>query len=232
MKPGNNNRIYSFAMIVLLLLFETGCKQKKFGESGTVTDVNGNVYKTITIGAQTWMQENLKATKLNDGTALPTIILDTTWSKLNSPAYCWSQNDSITNKKTYGALYNWFAVNTGKLCPTGWHVPSDAEWTTLTDYLGGLNKAGSSLKSSTGWTGNELVKATNSSGFTALPGSLRSVSGTFRDIGGHGFWWTSTETEADMKSAWMRRLNNCSSSAYSNGYPKVCGFSVRCVKDN
>ena len=116
------------------------------GESGlsnivtatpNVVDIDGNVYHTVTIGTQVWMVENLKTTRYNDGTAIPLVTDGTAWAALTTPGYCWYNNDSATYKNTYGALYNWYAVNTGKLAPTGWHVPTDSEWTVLTTYLGG-----------------------------------------------------------------------------------------------
>ena len=121
------------------------------GESGlsnvvtatpNVVDIDGNVYHTVTIGTQVWMVENLKTTKYNDGTAIPLVTDNTAWGALTTPGYCWYNNDSATYKNTYGALYNWYAVNTGKLAPTGWHVPTDSEWTVLTTYLGGQSVAG------------------------------------------------------------------------------------------
>ena len=100
-----------------------------------VTDVDGNSYNTVVIGTQTWMAENLKTTRLNDGTSIPLVTSSTTWGTLSTPAYCWYNNDEATNKVTYGALYNWYTAKSGKLCPSGWHIPSDDEWTTLTDLF-------------------------------------------------------------------------------------------------
>ena len=111
-----------------------------------VQDIDGNNYLTVTIGTQIWMAENLRTTKYNDGTAIPLVTDNTTWANLTTPAYCWYNNDAKTNGSTYGALYNWYSVNTKKLCPTGWHVPNDTEWTTLTTYLGGTAVAGGKLK--------------------------------------------------------------------------------------
>lgn len=119
-------------------------------EYGSVTDTEGNTYKTIKTVTQTWMAENLKTTKYNDGTLIPNVSDNTAWTQLSSGAYCWYSND-INNKSTFGALYNWYAVNTGKLCPEGWHVPGDDEWTTLTGYLGGEDVAGGKMKSTSGW---------------------------------------------------------------------------------
>ena len=210
-------------------MFTNSCKQNIV--SGTVTDIDGNVYSTVTIGTQEWMAENLKTIRFNDGTPIPLVTDNTAWSNLSTPGYCWSDNDT-TNKSTYGALYNWYAVNTGKLCPKGWHIPTDAEWTILTDYLGGLKVAGGNLKSTTSWVGIDLVNASNSSGFSALPGDSRNLDGTFNNVGSHGYWWSASESESDSHGAWMRRLNYCSSSVYCNSYPKMYGLSVRCVKNN
>jgi uncharacterized protein (TIGR02145 family) len=111
-----------------------------------LTDIDGNVYNTVIIGTQVWMTENLKTTKYNDNTKIPNVIDNTPWCTLPTPAYCWYKNDEASNKHSYGALYNWFTVNTGKLCPTGWHVPSEVEWTTLTDCLGGESIASGKIK--------------------------------------------------------------------------------------
>lgn len=122
-----------FSLIAIILITITGCK--KTDEPETVTDIDGNTYKAVTIGSQTWMAENLKTTKYNDGTSVPLITDFTEWFGLNTPAYCWYDNSEANNKETFGALYNWYAVETGKLCPTGWHVPSDDDWQTLVLYI-------------------------------------------------------------------------------------------------
>src|SRR5450759_4787246 len=114
-------------------------------QAQTVKDIDGNVYKTVTIGKQVWMVENLKTTKYNDGITIPLVIDNTAWTDLITPKYSWFNND-IANKEVYGALYNWYTVNTNKLCPKGWHIPTDEEWTTLTTYLGGEGVAGGKLK--------------------------------------------------------------------------------------
>ena len=111
-----------------------------------INDIDGNAYNKVTIGRQTWLVENLRTTKYNDGTLIPLVQDNTAWSNLITPGYCWFDNDEVANKNPYGALYNWYAVNTGKLCPSGWHVPTDTEWTTLIDNLGGLDVAGGKLK--------------------------------------------------------------------------------------
>ena len=134
------------------------------------------------------MQQNLKTTSYNDGTAIPLVTDLNIWYILGTPGYCW-YNDSIQYKNLYGALYNWYTVNTGKLCPTGWHIPTYIEWDTLMNYLGGLNIAGGALKSTTGWN-SPNIGATNSSGFTALPGGIIDQNdGGFGEKGIVGFWW-------------------------------------------
>ena len=193
----------------------------------TISDYDGNVYNTVKIGGQIWMAENLKTTKYNNGTDIPLVTDNTAWANLTTPAYCWYNNNS-SYKDTYGALYNWYTVNTGNLCPSGWHVPSDAEWTTLIDYLGG--EPGGKLKETdtTHWH-SPNIGATNESGFTALPGGVRDVSGMFGNIGYYGYWWSATEDGTDL--AWYRDMTyNGSYVARYNTHKKL-GFSVRCVRD-
>ncbi|MBP7102434.1 MAG: fibrobacter succinogenes major paralogous domain-containing protein [Bacteroidales bacterium] len=217
-------------MAILFALFSvflvTNCKKD---DIGSVTDIDGNTYKTVKIGTQTWMAENLKVTKYNDGTAIPNVTDGTAWSKLTTGAYCNYDNDP-SKVATYGRLYNWHAVNTGKLCPTGWHVPTSEEWNELSEYLGGYVVAGGKLKETgtTHWLSpNE--GATNESGFTALPGGLRYGWGTFDYIGEDGFWWSSTETSTI--NAFSRTLHDYDGDLDIINSNKVAGFSVRCVKD-
>ena len=198
--------------------------------TGTVTDIDGNVYNTVTIGTQIWMVENLKVTKYNNGTAIPLITDGAAWTSLTTPGYCWYNNDYTTYGSVYGALYNWHTVNTGNLCPIGWHVPTDAEWTTLTDYLGGLSIAGGKLKETgTSHWAIPNTGATNESGFTALPGGWRGYDGSFHDITYTGYWWSSTQNGS---SAWERELYQGNATVSRNGSnSKFVGFSVRCIKD-
>jgi uncharacterized protein (TIGR02145 family) len=222
----------------------------KTNNSSTVTDIEGNVYNTVKIGTQVWMLENLKTTKYNDGTAIPLVTDSTAWTYLSTPAYCWYKNDAATYKNKYGALYNWYTVNNGKLAPTGWHVATDEEWTTLENYLiaNGYNYDGStqgdyyakSLAATTDWAidtytdagaiGTDLSK-NNRSGFSALPGGDRgSSNGSFYDVGDNGYWWSSTES--NTYDAWYRDMYYGNSSVYRNGSDKQNGFSVRCVRDS
>ena len=163
------------------------------------TDGDGNHYSVVQIGTQIWMGENLKTTKYNDGTSIPNVIDKVAWSNLTTPGYCWYNND-VANEITYGALYNWHAVNSNKLAPLGWHIPTDTDWTTLTDYLGGNNIAGGKLKDA----GNTHylspnTGATNSSGFTALPGGYR-FEGIFYKKDSLAEFWSSTMLNMDAGS--------------------------------
>jgi uncharacterized protein (TIGR02145 family) len=204
---------------------------------GKVKDIDGNVYKTVKIGKQWWMAENLKTTSLNDRTLLSNVDDNTAWTSLSSGAYCWYNNDASTYKLTYGALYNWYAVNTGKLCPNGWHVPSDLEWHTLILYLDPAavldfwesDIAADKLKEvgTVHWN-NTSTNSTNETGFTALPGGFRRYEGTFLSIGGYGDWWTSTEP--DIINAW-RRFMGISGIVFRDNLSKNYGLSVRCMKD-
>ena len=201
----------------------------EFIAGNIVTDIDGNIYHTVTIGTQTWMVENLKTTRYNDGTAIPLVTDNTAWAALTTPGYCWYNNDAATYKNTYGALYNWYTVNTGNLAPNGWHVATDAEWTVLTTFLGGENVAGGPLKEAgtTHW-GSTNTGATNATGFSALPGGFRnSNGGSFSFIGYNGYWWLSTAYDA--ASSWVRHMS-CDLAAVGRLYSNdAYGFSVRCV---
>ena len=196
-----------------------------------VADVDDNTYTTVTIGTQIWMAENLKTTKFNDGTDIPLVTDNTSWINLSTPAYCWFNNNQTSYKSTYGALYNWFTVNSGRLCPAGWHVPTDTDWTMLSTFLGGENIAGGKLKE-TGtihWK-SPNAGATNESGFTGLPGGNRTANAIFYDVGNFGYWWSSTES--DGISSLLRYLNYNYSTFNNVSYDKRSGFSVRCLKDD
>ncbi|MEN6311079.1 MAG: fibrobacter succinogenes major paralogous domain-containing protein [Acidobacteriota bacterium] len=198
-------------------------------EAESVTDIEGNVYKTVRIGNQIWMVENLKTTKLNDGQSIPCVTDDVSWSNLETPGYCFYNNDSA-NKDLYGALYNWHAVNTGKLAPQGWHVPTDAEWTILTNTLGGEETAGGEIKEK-GFAHWVLPNtgANNSTGFSALPGAGRAGDGDWGGLAYYANFWTSTESSAT--NAWRRHLVNDDRNVRRDNGSKGMGFSVRCVKD-
>jgi uncharacterized protein (TIGR02145 family) len=192
----------------------------------SIYDSEGNKYRTIEIGTQTWMAENLKSVRLNDGTDIPFVPDGNYWYNLTTPGYCWFNNDSVG----YGALYNWYTVNTGKLCPEGWHVPTDEEWTILTDYLGGRGVAGGKLNEtgSSHWL-SPNTGATNESGFTGLPAGYRSYAGGFSSIKNYGFWWSSTEWSSS--GAWYRDAYYGYESVDRSNSNKKSGATVRCLKD-
>jgi len=211
----------------LTLLLTDSCTKE---DDNTIRDADGNVYTSVTIGTQVWMVENLKTTKYNDGTGIPLVTDDVQWSNLATGAFCWYENN-ISNKDIYGALYNWHAVSTGNLCPIGWHVPTDAEWTTLTTYLGGESVAGGKLKETgtTHWT-TPNTDATNEMGFTALPGgSLYNPVGAYDGNGGNGHWWSSNSNS--ILNAWIMVMFYGNASVAMGSFGKHGGCSVRCVKD-
>jgi len=203
---------------------------------GTLTDQDNNTYRTITIGTQTWMAENLRTTKYNDGTVIPNLASNSDWSETTAGAYCnYNNNSNEDSIATYGRIYNWKAVNTGRLAPVGWHVPTDADWRTLVNYLGGESVAGGKLKES--GTTHWLIPntgANNSSGFTALPGGTRCFWGsdslfTARNWG--CIYWGSNYLNG---SVWVKMLVYDHGNAYDhavNTFNDNYGFSVRCVKD-
>lgn len=217
--------------IIIVLLFELSLT---LIQAQTVNDIDGNMYKTVTIGNQIWMAENLKTTKYNDGMAIPLVTDNAAWTNrdsiaLTTPAYYWYDNDSTT-KKTYGALYNGYAVKTGKLCPNGWHVPDDAEWSELTTYLGGEDVAGGKLKE----TGTDHWQspnkgATNESGFTALPGGYRTMNGNFYYINGGSGWWSSTKYNSTY--SWSRGMHSDTEHVSRGANELPNSLYVRCLKD-
>ena len=209
---------------------------KLIGLGQNITDIDGNIYKTVYIGSQQWMAENLKVSKYNDGTVIPNITEDSKWSNLTSGAWAYLNNDAAYNVK-YGKLYNWYAVSkttngNKNVCPTGWHVPTDAEWTVLTDYLGGLTVAGGKMKEvgTTSWN-SPNTDVTNASLFSALPGGFRFNDGSFFNIGYYGYWWSSTDFEFNTLSALIRFLNNNNGNANRYYRDKKFGLSVRCLRD-
>jgi uncharacterized protein (TIGR02145 family) len=205
-----------------------------------VTDIDGNVYASVTNCGLTFTKQNLNVTTYSDGTPIPQVTDQNAFVGSTTGAWCYYNNDPA-NGAVYGKLYNWYAAAgiydaaslanptlRKKLAPTGWHIPSDAEWTTLTTCLGGEPVAGGKMKE-TGtahWT-TPNTGATNYSGFTALPGAYRDNVGAFYLIGLQGYWWSSSEANG----AWSRRLIWGSASAYRNNSSKGCGFSVRCLRD-
>jgi uncharacterized protein (TIGR02145 family) len=263
--------IYPF--LVLLILTFVGCKKDEVilnnlsakevlsGASGptnrlkygSVTDVDGNVYKTIQIGSQVWMAENLKVSRFRNKKAIPNITDNAEWASTTQPAWC-NMNNSASDGATYGKLYNWYAVMDSRgLAPKGWHIPSKTEWEQLMTYLGGLDLAGTKIKSDTGWDyqGTEYtnfigpgLNGTNESGFSALPGGYRnewvndgtywgSYNGFFypRNCGN---WWSTTMIYNDWWPEYSYYFCWIFANDYKvhiDKYPATSGFSVRCIKD-
>ena len=267
----NKKRFACITVILVLMtgiVFMSGCSKDDDGESddsknkiakityGSVTDQNGNTCKTVIIGTQTWMAENLKVTTYNDGTLIPNVTDDDTWANLTTAAQCTYNN--TTNADTiarYGRLYNWYAVDSASngsknICPKGWHVPSNAEWDTLQTYLiaNGYNNDGTttgnkiakSLADTTGWNTSEAEEAignnpltNNSSGFSALPGGYRyGITGNYNNynnFGNYSGWWSSSAD--DLRGAYKWYLYYIYSDLIGQTDDEQFGFSVRCVKD-
>jgi uncharacterized protein (TIGR02145 family) len=191
-----------------------------------VKDFDGNVYTTVTIGTQTWLVQNLKTTHLNTGVAINN-VQDSLYWDTNIPSYCSYANDA-GNMSTYGALYNFYAIQTGNLAPAGWHVATEVEWQSLRDYLGGQIPCTTPMKDSVGW--GDGYEGTNQSGFTALPGGGRYYyDGSFFNIGVFGGWWSSTE--ADATNAWRFQISNFLAGLSELNTDKSEGLSVRCVRN-
>ena len=202
---------------------------------GTVYDIDGNKYKTLKVGGREWMAENLKTTRYNDGAAIPLVIGTTEWNEQTTPGYCWYNNNMLAFKDTYGALYNWYTVETDKLCPLAWHVASDADWKAIIESAGGMAVAGDALKE-TGtlhWVAPNSG-ATDAIGFRALPAGARggTVNNGFQGLGTYAYFWSSTPS--DVNADWAIEWFLYSGYGYPvrvNGQKKYAGFAVRCVKD-
>lgn len=250
-----NHKIFKelFSVIFLFLIL-TSCEKSDNTIPKEVQDIDGNSYTVICIGEQLWMAENLKTTRFNDGSDIPFVPGNQEWSSLlSTPGYCWYGNNE-NNKSVYGALYNWFTVNTCKICPEGWHVPSDEEWAELEIYLennrynydGSIdvdndrktnNKIGKAMTSKTGWLfsmnegaiGNsDYPEYQNLTGFNVLPAGLRSADGVFQELNEKGNCWSTTEYQ--YVSALYRKFFNISVKVIRDDHNKRDGFSVRCLK--
>jgi uncharacterized protein (TIGR02145 family) len=228
-------RFHCAVMIILFFLqacLFTHC-HRQFTEpndkTGIMTDIDGNVYETVKIGTQVWMAENLKVTHYRNGDAIPDVTDSLIWQILTIGACCVYDN-SEENVPVYGYLYNWYTVSDSRnITPAGWHVPTDAEWETLVDYLGGTSSAGGKLKE-TGedhWN-SPNTGAVNEGGFTALPGGFRSVDGDFYSMGNYAYFWSLSESD---DYAWCLALCCDYSRIQRAGYSKLGGFSVRLVRD-
>ena len=193
-----------------------------------LSSCGGGASKEVTIGKQVWMSENLNVDKFRNGDPIPEAKTDEEWKKAGEngePAWCYYDNDPANGEK-YGKLYNWFAVNDSRgLAPVGYHIPSDAEWEKLEDFLG-LDE-GTKMKSTSGWA--EIRNGTNESGFSGLPGGSRSPDGPFNYVGKYGYWWSSTANSTHF--AEYRYLYYAKGKFYENWNVKRLGFSVRCLRD-
>ena len=206
-----------------------------------VTDIDGNIYDTVRICNQTWTAKNINVSRYRNGDIIPQVTDAAQWASLTTGAWCWYNNDSANYGATYGKLYNWYAVNDPRgLAPQGWHVPSDGEWNKLVKYLDVVadtsclgnclqsSIAGGAMKSINGWEGLNSG-ATNSSGFSGLPGGCRNAVGQFYGSGNYSNWWSSTDFSAS--GAWFRNLDYNNTLVNKGGGTKGFGFSVRCVRD-
>ena len=211
---------------------------KKTSSRNRVTDIDGNEYPVVKIGNQIWMKKNLKTTRFNDGNVIPLITNQTDWNNIKSPGYCWYYNDNQEYGVLYGALYNWYTVNTDKLCPVGWHVPTDNEWTTMTNFVGGeyggkfaaakLKSTGTTYDSNGLWSSTMSDDlGTNKTGFTALPGGFRAIE--FFDASLAGYWWSSTDDITE--TIWIRKISHESKSVERDKRIKMAGLSIRCIQD-
>jgi uncharacterized protein (TIGR02145 family) len=209
-----------------------------------VKDLDGNIYPTLHIGSQVWMASNLRTTRYNDGSYIPKASAQLDWSSLSTPGYCWYENDSTSYADIFGAIYNWYTVNTGNLCPAGWHVSTDNDWKTLEMTLGmsetdanivgyhGSNEGSKLAGKKPLWVINALTNDPEFgvSGFLGVPGGRRRYTGEFYDKANYANLWTADEYDAD--SAWHYSLYSLDTRiGYNNGGDKGDGYSVRCVKD-
>lgn len=232
----HKNPVILIALLAIFAILSGSCGKDENNDPEKITDSrDGIVYETVSIGNQVWMAENLRATVYNDGTPIELVTDSSEWADQTNGAYCWYDNNEIEYAEDYGALYNWYAVNTGKLCPTGWHVPTLSEWYSLAEYVGGNSVAGGKLKSMLTspdahprWD-SPNTGAVDEFGFSALPGGMRQHEYHFNLVGSLGFWWSSTENsyrdaapmimEADREEIEVILCH------------KKYGMSIRCVKN-
>jgi uncharacterized protein (TIGR02145 family) len=197
----------------------------------TVMDIDGNIYPVITIGNQTWMKENLKTTRYQNGEAIPTGLSDATWGTTTVSAFAVYNNDAANNT-AFGKLYNWYAATDArKIAPAGWHVPTQAEWLTLIYSLGGFGAAGGAMKEAglIHWN-TPNTGATNSSGFTGLGAGNRTSTGAYNFIGNGGYWWSTTDSPGSTDAEAIGLFYNDAEAAQISG-SKVYGVSIRCIKN-
>ena len=234
MKKVQKVKFYLTTVCIIILMLGSGCK-KEIEVPPTVSDVDGNMYTTIVIGKQAWLVENLKTTRYRNGDIIPNVVDSVEWKNIRTGAQCYYNNDQ-SNSYIYGSLYNWYVVNDPrKICPEGWHVPSDAEWAALTTSLGGLAVSGGKMKQEgiTLWN-TPNTGATNQSGFTALPSGRRRATefmthADYEFLGNAGRWWSSSQH--DTETAWTRAMHFDDMAVERSTRAKVYGLAIRCIKD-
>ncbi len=211
--------------LLLIFISLTAVLNSKAQSTGSgLMDIDGNTYKSILLGKQEWMMDNLKVTKYRNGQPIPHIQDSIVWNAWKNGAYVFYKNDT-----KHGILYNWMAVNDSRgVCPTGWHVPSSFEWDTLAKFLGGNEVAGGKMKAKLHWE-TPNTSATNESSFHALPKGMYGVNGSFNNIGKNAYWWSSSEH--GVSSAWGREIGFNESALFAGHGDKRDGLSVRCIKD-
>ncbi len=226
---GTNNSTRLNLVFILVIFSFLFFKCEK--DSGLPVDGDGNEYDTVVIGSQVWLAENLKTTKYNNGVSIPLITDNAQWTSMTSAAFCWYDNNP-DYKEDYGALYNWYAVNSNTLCPVGWHVPTQEEWNILNTYLGDL--AGAKLKDRDErlWSAENTFCGTDDYGFKARPGGVRnSTDGLFYLIMEKGLWWTSTES---INEGWINRISlqyDICKLELDRRVRPYSGISIRCIKN-
>lgn len=227
-----NIRMYPLLAVGLILLLTGSCKKdENNGFSGpTVSDIDGNVYHTVTIGTQVWMVENLATTHYRNGAPIFNVTDSTQWNSQKAGAYC--RYNSFRDPSTINdKLYNWYAVNDSRnIAPEGWHIPSDEEWNTMINYLGGMGVAGSRLKQKgTYFWLSPNSDATNESGFSAKAGGMINQYNVFLSLGYQGYWWSSAELDSENANYWsLTYLNGTVSTSH---FLKLYGLTIRCIKD-
>lgn len=223
-------KYFKITFLLLILIGLVSCSKE---ETNTAQPIAARPTAPITafhiqIGTQKWMIKNLDVSRYRNGDPIPQVTDQTQWANLTTGAWCYYNNES-SNGRIYGKLYNWYAVNDPRgLCPAGYHIPSDAEWTALTTFLGGEPEAGGKMKALTSWF-SPNNEATNSSGFTGLAGGCRTDVGVFSSIFNNGIWWSSTEYVPSF--AYCRAMSFNFGNVYREIYGKNYGMSVRCLKD-
>jgi len=220
--------------------YATNSAGTAYGTQQTFTTASAVALSSVTIGTQVWTNQNLSVARYRNGDIIPQVTDATQWQNLTTGAWCWYNNDSATYAATYGRLYNWYAVNDSRgLAPQGWHVPNESEWNKLVKYLDAgadttcsgcpqSTTAGGAMKSTTGWTAPN-TGATNSSGFSGLPGGCRGTQGSFYSVGTNSYCWSSTEKTTTI--VWTRDLFYVNSNVGRGFDSKSFGYSVRCVRD-